>query len=305
MPLKGKITSISRTSLHDGPGVRTVVYFKGCGLRCAWCHNPETLDLSSDILFAPVKCIHCGKCIAVCPEHHKIENDSMVFLRDGCKKCGKCAENCPSGALSLVGRETSAEELMAEIKKDIAYYNATGGGVTLSGGECLLQADFCSGLLAACKAEGIGTLVETALFVPWNNIEKVLPFCDEFYADLKLPSPGKHREFTGHDNSLILKNLSRLSQTAKVTVRIPLIPGVNDSMEDMRHFAEILLPLAPKLHGVELLRYNNLAGSKYSQISMEYRDFGSPQPREQIRLLCTGLEALLENKTQVYAKTGG
>ena len=300
----GKITNISRTSLHDGPGVRTVVYFKGCGLRCAWCHNPETLDLSANILYAPVKCIHCGRCISICPEHHKIEGNQMVFSREGCAKCKKCVSVCPSGALSLAGKSYSVEELAAEIKKDLPYYLATGGGVTLSGGECLLQADFCAELLRACKADGIDTLIETALYVPWQNVEKVLPHCDAFFADFKLPSPEKHREFTGHGNSLITENLTRLVACKKgaVTLRIPLIPNVNDTPPHMAEFAKILRPLAKDLRGVELLRYNNLAESKYTQLSKEYRDFGAPQTKEHIRALCSELESLLQAKTKVFAK---
>ena len=304
MPLTAKITNISRTSLHDGPGVRTVVYFKGCGLRCVWCHNPETTEFSQEILHAPVKCIHCGKCIMLCPEHHAVLDDQMIFNRDGCSLCGKCAKECPTGALLQTGENKSIEDLMAEIKKDAAYYEATGGGVTLSGGECLLQADFCAELLRACKTEGINTLIETALFVPWQNVEKVLPFCDAFFADLKLPSPEKHKEFTGQDNSLILENLSRLvsSKKSSVTVRIPLIPNVNDGISHMAEFAKLLLPLAKDLCGVELLRYNNLAQSKYTQLSREYRNFGSPQTKEQIQRLCFELEAHLQSKTKVFAK---
>lgn len=304
MPLTGIITNISRTSLHDGPGVRTVVYFKGCGLRCAWCHNPETFSLANDILYAEVKCIHCGKCVLVCPEHHKIVENKMVFERNGCIGSNKCVLACPSGALSSAGKEISAEKLLSEIKKDTHYYNATGGGVTLSGGECLLQADFCAELLQKCKAEGIDTLIETALYVPWQSIEKVLPHCDAFFADLKLPAPEKHAKFTGHDNSLILENLARLSKNKKgaVTLRIPLIPTVNDTLSSMAEFAKIILPLAEDLCGVELLRYNNLAGSKYTQLAKEYRDFGIPQTTEHIQMLCSELENLLQSKTKVFAK---
>ncbi len=305
MSVTAMITHISRTSLHDGPGVRTVVYFKGCGLRCRWCHNPETLSPLPEILYTPQKCIRCGRCVELCPEHHRVEGDEMVFHREGCSRCGRCAEVCPSEALTTAGRRYTVEELLAEVQKDRHYYLQSGGGVTLSGGECLLQADFCRELLAACRDDGIHTAVETALFVPWKNVERVLSHTDWVFADCKLADPEKHRRYTGQDNRRILANLARLAEAApgRVTVRIPLIPGVNDTDEDIAGFARVLAPLADGLRGVEILRYNNLAAGKYAAVGMGYTDFGTPQTVESAAAYAAALEAALGGAVPVYTES--
>ena len=302
MSLMASISNISRGSLHDGPGIRTVVYLKGCGLRCAWCHNPETLSAETEILYTASKCIHCGRCLAVCPEHHVIRGNDMVFLRDGCSKCGHCAEVCPAGALSLCGKHYSVEDVMVQIRKDLHYYKQSGGGVTLSGGECLLQADFCAALLQKCKAADIHTCIETGLFIPWHAIEKTLPVCDFFYADCKIADPEKHKQHTGQDNHLILENLQKLAIAApgKVTVRIPLIPGVNDSAADIRGFASCLQPFSQMLAGIEVLRYNNLAQGKYQQLEIDYTDFGDQQSNETLLAYCSALEEALQHAAKVY-----
>ena len=302
MSLIANIANITRASLHDGPGVRSVVYFKGCGLRCRWCHNPETLEASKDVLYAPVKCIHCGNCVAVCPAHHAVNGKDLVFLRENCKKCGRCVQECPSGALSIVGAQMTVEELMRELRKDIHYYRQSGGGVTLSGGECLLQADVCAELLKVCKQEGIHTAVESALFVPWTQVEKILPVCDFIFADFKIAEAEKHRQYTGQDNRLILENLQKLAAAVpnKVTLRIPLIPGVNDSSADVAAFSGKLKPFAEKLSGIEVLRYNTLAESKYTQLGGRYTDFGEAQTEDALLDYCQSLEAALEHKTNVY-----
>ncbi len=181
MSVTPRISNISRTSLHDGPGIRTVVYFKGCTLRCKWCHNPETFSALPEILYASVKCIHCGKCVEQCPEHHKISGNDMLFLREGCTACGRCAAGCPSMALSLCGEEKTADELFAEIQKDAHYYAVSGGGVTFSGGECLLYPEYLAQVARKCKENRIDTAVESAFCVPWENVMRVLPFVDLFF----------------------------------------------------------------------------------------------------------------------------
>ena len=178
MPVSAPITNISRGSMHDGPGVRTVVYFKGCGLRCQWCHNPETLSAESQLLYISNKCIHCGKCVECCPEHHKICGNDMLFIRDGCTVCGKCAAVCPSLALSLCGEQKTPQQIFDEIKKDAHYYSSSGGGVTFSGGECLLYPRFVAETAGMCMESGIHTAVESAFFVPWQNVQSVLPHVD-------------------------------------------------------------------------------------------------------------------------------
>lgn len=198
----------------------------------------------------------------------------MLFLREGCSACGKCAQVCPTGALVVCGEEMTVEGVMNEIRKDAHYYAVSGGGVTLSGGECLLQPDFVASILQCCKAEGIHTVIETALFVPWENIQKIIPYTDMFFADFKIPDSQKHRAYTGQGNELILENLRRLSSLhPNITLRIPLIPGVNDSMEDMNAFGRIIKTI--KIEKIELLRYNYMAESKYQVIGLEYESFGS------------------------------
>ncbi len=279
MSVSAPVTNISRTSLHDGPGVRTVVYLKGCGLHCRWCHNPETLSLKKEILYLPNKCMHCGGCLALCPEHHKTDGHDMVYLRDGCTSCGNCAEECPTGALTVCGDDMTSDEVFAEIRKDLHYYSMSGGGVTFSGGECLLYPEFLAETAEKCVNSGIRTAVESALFVPWKNIEAVLPFTDLFFADLKIADSGKHRKYTGQDNALILENLRKLSEVCgNVHIRIPVIPGINDSPEDFDGFAEILDSLGSGVRDVELLRYNPLAESKYRFAGREYTKFAdNPQ----------------------------
>ncbi len=289
MHVTATITNISRGSLHDGPGVRTVVYFKGCGLKCRWCHNPETLKAQKQVLYIAQKCVRCGKCVEICPTCHKIQGNDMQFLHENCVACGKCADACPSLALTLCGEDKTAQELMDEIIKDRHYYTVSGGGVTFSGGECLLHSQFVKEIAGMCKDNLIHTAVESAFFVPWENVEEVLPFIDLFFADLKVPDSEKHRKFTGKDNKLIIENIRKLStRHANIILRIPIIPGVNDLEEDMNAFAEIIKSFGKGIKGVELLRYNNLAESKYKSAGSAYTKFGdSSQTDEEMKKLCS------------------
>lgn len=286
------ISNIARGSVHDGPGVRTVVYFKGCSLRCMWCHNPETFSAKPEILYAPSKCISCGSCVAVCPQHHIIRPHGMEFLRDGCARCGSCTEVCPTLALSLCGEKMDTDTIVSQIEKDLPYYTMSHGGVTFSGGECLLQPQAVEELAVRCHDLGISTTAETALFVPWEHIRQVLPHIDLFYADLKLADPKKHRQYTGQDNRLIVQNLQTLSLHHKnIIIRIPVIPGVNDSSEDLDGFSDILRTLGPGIKQVELLKYNNLASSKYDAVGRPCIRFSdTPQSDEGMKQLCSDLE---------------
>lgn len=292
MSVRALISNISRGSLHDGPGIRTVVYFKGCLLRCAWCHNPETFSSKKEVLFHPSKCIHCGACIEVCPDCHRVVGNDISFLRENCTACGKCAAACPSMALTVCGEEKTIEQLWDDIQKDCAYYAASGGGVTFSGGECLLQAEAVAQLAALCRSHGISVAVESALFVPWENIRQVLPHISLFYADLKLADTDAHHRFTGQHNHLILDNLHKLSQAhSNVTVRIPVIPGVNDTTEEFLKFSHILHSLGSGVTQVELLKYNTLAGSKYHGLGKEFSAFSEfPQSDQQMQSLCSFLQ---------------
>lgn len=302
MSVSALITNISRGSLHDGPGVRTVIYSKGCGLRCRWCHNPETLVAQPQILFNVTKCIGCGKCAEVCPEHHFVCDGRPAFLRDGCAGCGRCADSCPTGALSLAGEVMTTEQVLKEVEKDRHYYAMSGGGVTFSGGECLLYPEFVAAVAKECRQREIHTAVETALFVPWEHVACVRDHIDLFYVDLKLPDEEKHRQYTGQSQRKILENLRTLVSTgADVIIRIPLIPHVNDSVEDMRAFALIICSLEGKICGVELLKYNHLAESKYQFLDMPYMAFApETQPDEKIQTLCDALNEALAGACKAF-----
>lgn len=302
MSLIANITNISRCSLHDGPGLRTVVYFKGCPLHCMWCHNPETIAFQKEIMFRPEKCIYCGKCIEICPGSYRIKDGKIDFLRNNCKGCGKCAEECPSTAISIAGNTMTVDEAFAEIAKDAPYFSESGGGVTFSGGECLMQADFVVSLAKKCKDANISTAIESAFFVPYANVEAILPFMDYIFADLKIPDAQLHQKYTGAPNTLIIENIRKISHIHKhITIRIPLIPGVNDSEESMAAFSRIINTFGDGIVGVELLKYNYMAGSKYRLVGKAYTDFGNAsQPDKHIEALCRVLKEHLSREVNVF-----
>lgn len=270
MYVRPLIFSITRTSLHDGPGVRTVVYFKGCNMRCKWCHNPEGLEFERSILYNKNKCVHCRKCAEIC-ENISIAG-AVIIDRDKCRKCGKCTDICPAGALTAAGEEIMPDELIRLILKDKAYYDRSGGGVTLSGGECLLFPEFAAEILKACKEHGINTLIESALNVPWKNIEAVINYTDCFFVDIKHMDSELHKKFTGSDNCRILDNIKKLAgRHGDITVRVPVIPSVNDSKENLENIETFVKKCGIKKF--EKLSYNNLAASKYEAIGKEYINF--------------------------------
>ena len=247
--MQGTLFDIQKFSVQDGPGLRTTVFFKGCNLRCRWCHNPESWLPAPQLLYFQDKCTGCGVCRQVCSS-------------ETCTLCGTCAETCIAGARTLRGREYTAEEVMTLIRKDKAFYEKSGGGITFSGGECMLQPAFLKELLQACRKEGISTAVDTAGCVPYKHFEQILPYTDLFLYDIKCISPELHKEFTGADNGVILANYRRLlSFGAQVWVRIPVIPGFNHTPEEMEKLRAFLTQYRPQK--VELLPYHALGLSKY------------------------------------------
>lgn len=255
--MNGLIFDVQRGSTVDGPGVRTTVFFKGCNLRCAWCHNPESQNRQPEMLYYRDKCTGCGKCTSVCP--HKGET---------CTLCGTCALYCPAEAKQICGRLASEEELLSEIRKDIPYFVTSGGGATFSGGECLLQPEFLSALLKGCRAEGIHTAVDTAGNVPFSVLEAILPDTNLFLYDIKAVTPELHRQYTGADNARILDNYKKLLQSgAEVWVRVPLIPEVNANEEEFSKIAAFLKKYPPER--TELLPYHALGGNKYRALTGE------------------------------------
>lgn len=260
--LKANIFELKRFAVHDGDGIRTTVFFKGCPLRCVWCHNPEGLISDAQLAWYAHKCMGCGACVTACPEGaHRVTEEGHGFDRTLCAACGKCVEVCPGEALRLYGRKTTVEELLPLLLEDRDFYESSGGGVTLSGGECLMQADFCAGLLKALKEEGISTAVDTCGFVPREALDKVMAYTDIFLYDLKAFDEEVHIRCTGHGNKTILENLRYLDDCGKqAEIRIPYVPGYNDNQ--IGKIADFLKGLR-HIRRVRVLPYHNYAGSKY------------------------------------------
>ena len=267
------IFDIQRNSYVDGPGIRTTVFFKGCNLKCAWCHNPESQNPKREMLFYKDKCIGCGKCKEKCP--NSLEK---------CDFCEKCTIFCPRDAREICGKEYIAEELLKIILKDKAFYDASGGGVTFSGGECMLQVDFLEEILRLCKENGIHTAVDTAGHVSFEAFERVLPYTDLFLYDVKCFDGEKHKRFVGVSNDRILENLAKLfSADARILIRIPVIPSVNDSEEEMQAIAAFLRS-AGNPFGVELLPYHSMGEHKYEALGKEATLFAVPSEEKMATL---------------------
>lgn len=276
------IAEIQRFCMHDGPGIRTTVFFMGCHLRCAWCHNPETQSEQPQILFYKNKCIGCRACEPCNQNAHRFDI-SHSYERDLCVACGTCANACPTKAVELVGKEYTSQELFEQIKKDIAFYGDN-GGVTFSGGECMLQIDSLCEMLKKCKENGIHTAVDTSGHIPFDSFERILPYTDLFLYDVKCFDSKKHQQYVGVGNELILDNLkSLLSFGINVWVRIPVVRSINDSVEEMKQIKDFL-DSNGKAQRVELLPYHAMGESKSLALGKNSRAF-SPPTNEQMQLL--------------------
>ena len=274
--MKHLITDIQRFSLNDGPGIRTTVFFKGCNMHCSWCHNPETLSFDSDLMFYPAKCIGCGKCFAACLNGaHKILNDVHRIDRTACVKCGKCAEICYAEAIVMSGKDMTIEEIMAEVRQDKAYYDASKGGVTLSGGEVLCHTDFATELAKACHKEGISVAIETNLSFPYDRIKSLLDEADVIMADLKLFSDDEHKKYTGVSNGEVLKNIKAITDKPLI-VRTPLIPNVTTTESNLKSIAEFLSGKENLLY-YQILNFNPLGSGKYDGLDKK-NDFSNCRP---------------------------
>ncbi|MBN2293288.1 MAG: glycyl-radical enzyme activating protein [Pirellulales bacterium] len=261
---EGVITHIQRFSVHDGPGIRTTVFLKGCQMRCAWCHNPETLRRAAELQVFAELCIGCGACVERCRRQaHEVVDDSRVFHRDRCVGCGRCAQTCYAKALVLVGETRTADEVAQELFVDREFYESSGGGVTISGGEPLMQPEFTRAILALCKRNGIHTALETNFAREWSFIEPLLTLVDLFCVDIKLLDDVEHKKWTGISNRQTLDNLRRLDTARKpVIVRTPVIAGLNDRPEQIHAIVDWLGSLFNVIR-YELLPYHPLGAGKY------------------------------------------
>jgi glycyl-radical enzyme activating protein len=270
MSLTGMIFDIQRSSLHDGPGIRTAVFLKGCPLQCIWCHNPESRSRKKEISFRPETCAACGECVVTCKHGaHHIVDGTHIYDRTVCEQCGDCVETCLYEALKLAGKELSVEEVMAVVRRDKPFYEQSGGGLTITGGEPMLQPDFTQELLKAAKIENIHTCLDTCGWASQHAYEQILPYVDLFLYDYKATDPEAHRRLTGVQNERILSNLEFLvRQGAHVRLRCPLVPGINDSADHLAGIAT-LAKRYPQLDGIDLMAYHNLGNAKYERYGIE------------------------------------
>lgn len=267
---RGLVFNIMRFALHDGPGIRTTVFLKGCPLDCWWCHNPEGRSTKREVIYLAERCIRCGECVGACPEHALKLDQQIVRNPHLCERHTRCVDVCPTGAQEVFGRWISVSGVMEELLKDQIFFDESSGGVTISGGEPLAQPDFLATLLAECRARHIHTVLDTCGYAEWHVLERIRGDVDLFLFDLKLMDPIKHQQFTGVRNDRILANLGGLAKSgSSVIVRIPVIPDVNDDEENFTAVSRFLSRL--NIRNIDLLPYHPIASSKYSRLGQVYR----------------------------------
>lgn len=293
----GTITTIQRMSVHDGAGIRSTLFLKGCNMRCRWCHNPETWGGGVQLQQTAGRCIGCGSCVEACgPSALSSAAEGIRIDRGSCTVCGACVEACPAGALSLVGERVEAREALRRVERDLPFFRQTGGGVTVSGGEPLLQPEFVAEFFALCRLAGIATAVESNLLVEWKCVERLLGLVDEWMCDFKIFDDALHRQMTGVGNERIRENLRRLiASGAKVIVRTPVIPGVNDNETEIGNICRMLLPFGERLKGYELLRFHTLGFDKFAACGMENPLAGGRElPKERFEALRSFAKTILK-----------
>ena len=267
----GLITQMQRFSIHDGPGIRTTVFFKGCPLSCRWCQNPENMLIYADVLFHPGKCIGCKTCIEICPNKCFSWKGKTVFKSKNCDQCALCVSHCPVNALCMTAKKVSSDEILQTVLKDKAYYDVSGGGITLSGGEPLRQIDFCYDLLKKAKIKKLHTTLDTSGYALAEDLGKVISLVDVFLYDIKIINAQLHKKYTGVSNELILENFQRLCHAAKkIIVRIPLIPGITDLKTNLSEIDDFVKQRSPAIE-IEKIPYNRLMGGKYQMLGLEKR----------------------------------
>jgi pyruvate formate lyase activating enzyme len=284
--LKRLVFDIKHYAVHDGPGIRTTVFLKGCPLNCPWCSNPESQRTYQEIMFHKNLCIACGECVKICPNEAQTTDMDHKIKREMCERCGKCVEVCYSEALKMVGKYMSVEEIVKEVEKDELFYKNSGGGVTISGGEPLMYPDFTLELLKRCKEKGYHTALETSGYARWEVLERILKCVDWLFYDIKHMNSERHRELTGVPNELILENLTRIDKMdLTYVIRVPLIPTCNDSDENFEAMITFFSTLK-NYEYIEILPYHQFGISKYKGLGEEYRlsDVKPPETEYLIQL---------------------
>lgn len=278
MGLTGLISNIQRFSIEDGPGIRTTVFFKGCPLSCAWCHNPEGMSSHPELVWYDVRCIGSRDCLSACPEDAlELVPQGMVIDRQLCTACGDCVNACPSSALEIIGCEWTPEDLFAELQKDTVFYETSGGGVTLSGGEPMVQDDFVLAIASLCREAGIHLALDTCGTVNWERYERVLPLVDLILYDLKIFDPGRHQDSTGVENDLILENARRIAASGiPMWIRTPVIPGYTADAANIAALGDFIAADLPNVERWDLLAYTNLGQPKYHRLDRSYALEGVP-----------------------------
>ena len=300
------ITNIQKFSIHDGDGIRTTVFFKGCPLKCEWCHKPETQRFEKEMQVDREKCTGCGTCASVCPNGavRMTEDHRPSWDPKACTFCGKCENFCPAGVREIVGREYTVKELTKELMKDQMFYEESGGGVTFSGGEVMsMDMDFILAMAKELKRQDVTLTIDTCGYVPYERFEKILPYVNTFLYDVKVMDPELHKKYMGTDNKLILENLVRLSQDgARIYIRIPTIKEVNGNEENMKETIAFLKQHDIHPAGVNLLPYHDTGSGKYAKLDMEYKgtDLHAPDKEEM-----EALAALFVNAGFTNTKIGG
>jgi pyruvate formate lyase activating enzyme len=309
--MDGTIIDIKRFTLHDGEGIRSTLFLKGCGLRCAWCQNPEGLDAALGLWYIAKQCIRCGACEASCPVRAislHAETDPFVRIdRESCTRCGACVAACPTTALSFDGSRVSAEEAAGTLLRDIQFYRQSGGGVTISGGDPLVQHEFALEVLRLCRREGVHTAIETALSGSWDILQLFVPLTDLFIVDLKIADSALHAEYTGRPNDLILENYARLARSGvQLLTRVPLIPGITGTQKNVTAIASFLRERNPGGR-VELINFNPLAVNKYSLMGWgtEFFNGMAPLPENEVEALCSLLEGEGLAVVREHKRSGG
>lgn len=271
--IEGWVLNIERYTLHDGPGIRTTVFLKGCPLRCLWCSNPESQQGRPELVYFEDKCIACGRCLDVCPQNAILQDapgEPVTVLFDRCDGCGQCVDACYVEALTLAGEKMTAEDVVSIVERDLPFYRHSQGGVTLSGGEALAQPEFSAEILRLCRSKGIHTAIQTSGQAPLKSVQKLLPYLDLVIFDIKHLDNQAHQELTGVSNTQILENLSYInSNGTKIVIQVPLIPGLNDSEENLDNLGRLVESL-PSVLGLSLLSYHTLGLAKYRCTGREY-----------------------------------